>query len=142
MRSSFRHSPDRMFVLIVFILFINLLTSGDITWSRWPMLGLAFVYFMLYFGDSGGEQKDQILLKERYAKGELSEEEFLNAKERIKEEFAERANPAVRYFIGFFLIAVAVIYILRNYLGLFIPIPWIPVLLIAIGLFAIFRGRG
>ena len=139
MSSIYRHSPDRIFIWIVIVLVIDLFVSGGITWSRWAVLGLVIFYFMHFFGDTGKEIKAITLEKERYAKGELSEEEFLRSKEQIRDEYTERFRPGIRYLIGIFLIVVGCIYILRNIFYIYFPIPWLPILLIALGLFAIFR---
>ena len=139
MRSWSRHSYEQIFVLIVFIVFINLFTSGGITWSKWVILCLGFVYFLQFFGHEKEDGKQLVILKERYAKGELSEEEFLRAREHLRDERLERSNPTAKYFFGITLIVVGGIYIIRNFLDPFFPIPWLPVFLIIMGFFAIFR---
>lgn len=139
MKSWSRHSYEQIFVLIVFVAFINLFTSGDITWSKWVILSLGFVYFFQFFGQEKEDGKQLVILKERYAKGELSEEEFLRARKILRDEHLERSNPTAKYFFGITLIVVGGIYILINFIDPFFSIPWLPVLLIIIGLFAIFR---
>lgn len=139
MKSWSRHSYEQIFVLIVFVAFINLFTSGDITWSKWVILSLGFVYFFQFFGQEKEDGKQLVILKERYAKGELSEEEFLRARGILRDEHLERSNPTAKYFFGITLIVVGGIYILINFINPFFSIPWLPVLLIIIGLFAIFR---
>lgn len=138
MRNKSRYSNERVFILIIFVVFVNLFTSGDITWSRWVILVLGFVYFFHYFGHEE-EGKQLVILKERYAKGEISEEEFLRARDNLRDEVKERSNPTAKYFFGITLMVVGGIYIIRNLFDPFFPIPWLPVFLIIIGLFAIFR---
>ena len=134
------HQPsDRIFLAIILVVFIDLFTTGEITWSRWVILAMGFIYFARVFGKKEESGKELVLLKERYAKGELSEEEYLQTKNNLKKEFEERSHPAMHYLFGIILIVVGSVYIIRNFIDPFFPIPWLPMLLIIIGLFAIFR---
>jgi len=138
MKTWSNYSNNRIFLVIVFVVLINLFLSGDITWSKWVILSLGFVYFFQFFGHEE-EGKQIVILKERYAKGELSEEEFLRARKILSDEAQDRSNPTSKYFFGITLMVVGGLYMIRNVFDPFFPIPWLPVFLIIIGLFAIFR---
>ena len=71
MRTWSKYSNDRIFILIVFLVLINLFTTGDISWSKWVILSLGFVYFIQFFGREEEAGKQLVILKERYAKGVL-----------------------------------------------------------------------
>jgi uncharacterized membrane protein len=95
------------------------------------------MFFQFFGREEGGKQF--IILKERYAKGELSEEEFLRAKVNLKDEVQQSSNSTAKYFFGVTLMMVGGMYIIRNLFDPYFSIPLLPVFLIIIGLFAIFR---
>jgi hypothetical protein len=131
-------SSDEIFIWIIVVVVVNLFTShGEITWAKWPVLGLLIVYLMNFLSDDERDSRELVLLKERYAKGELTEEEFLQRKKAIETDFSRSRGSGHRYFIGIALIVFGVVSIFRGYLP--VSIPWLELILIGAGLFAISR---
>lgn len=131
-------SPDEIFIWIIAVIVINLFTNhGEITWAKWPVLGLLIVYLLNFLRNDEHDSRELVLLKERYAKGELTEEEFLKRKKVVEDDFTRSKGSGHRYFIGIALIVFGVISIFRGYLP--VTVPWLEIILIGAGLFAISR---
>ncbi|MFC1554246.1 SHOCT domain-containing protein [candidate division KSB1 bacterium] len=140
MSSSFGKSIERIAFWAVIAVVIDLFTSHELTWSKWVIMGCV-VMLILRFRDEGDEGSKSIrILKERYAKGEISEEEFLKLKEQVNKDQRKKLKPAGNYLLGLILVLVGGLLILNNLSLIVYPLPWLPLLLIVIGLFAIFSN--
>jgi len=128
-------SPDRIFILMVIVIVIDLFMTGNITWSKWPVMALLAVYFLNFIGAGEHDSRAIELLKERYAKGELSEEEFLRQKRIMEEDYARTHGSGPRYFIGALLIVLGFFLLFGRFIHF--PLPLLPVILIVVGIFAI-----
>ncbi len=133
-----RQHSDKLFVFVAFFIGIDLLTTGSITWSIWPAGVFLFIYLLSTVGDDDRSSRELTIVKERFAKGEITEEEFLKQKDTLENGMQSSREPAFRYIGGAALILIGAFLILRNILD--ISIPMLPIILIAVGIFSIFRN--
>lgn len=138
MTYSRHESPDRILIFVIFFVGIDLITTGSITWSMWPAGIFLLFYFLSLERSKGQVSRDFTFTRERFAKGEISEEEFLREKDRFETEQSGADSSGFRYAAGIGLICIGGFLILRNLFHFHIP--WLPFLLIVVGLFSIFRN--
>ncbi|MFC1729262.1 SHOCT domain-containing protein [candidate division KSB1 bacterium] len=131
------NSSDGIFIPVIILLVIDLLTDGSIDWSVWPVGILICVYFLSLTGRGRRGSREMTILKERFAKGDISEEEFLQQKEQINNDFISAGSAGFNYSAGVIIIIIGMILLIRNYM--YIDIPWFSILLISAGLYSILR---
>jgi len=132
----FSGKSENIFVAIIILIAIDLLTTGWITWSKFPVAILLIIYFLGFAGTRDRVSRDVIILRERFAKGDISEEEYLGAKKTIEEDIDSHRAAGFRYFFGISIICLGILLISRNFMGFYVP--WIPAILILVGLFSIY----
>jgi len=134
----YSNSSDKLVILIIFFIGINLLTTGSVTWSVWPA-GILLLFYVFSFKRSEDRALQEVtLIKERFAKGEISEEDFIRQRKIIEEDRFSMSSSGLHYFAGIILMALGVILVFRNLFSIYIP--WLPIILIAVGLYSIFRN--
>ncbi|MFC1563286.1 SHOCT domain-containing protein [candidate division KSB1 bacterium] len=144
-----RHKDSDMNLIIWMVVVpvaVDLFLTGYITWSRWAIFGFLIIYFLRMTKESKIDKQALTILKERYAKGELTEEEYLKVKSEIEADYAGDRQSKSHKVLGFALIIVGAIFILRNFLFPFrmefypYDIPWLPIILIGLGIYWVFRN--
>ncbi|MCP4726214.1 MAG: SHOCT domain-containing protein [bacterium] len=132
--------------MVVVPVAVDLFTTGGITWSRWAIFGFLIIYFMRMTKEHKVDDQALTILKERYAKGELSEEEFIKIKTELEAERTGGSQVSGNRFLGYALIFVGAVFILRNLFFSFrMPfylhdLPVLPIILIGIGVYWVYRN--
>ena len=99
------------------------------------------MYFLEFLRDNKTDYHSLTILKERYAKGEISEEDYLKMKKDLEMDYEKEHDSSAKYFLGITFIVVGAFFFLNNIMFFDINIPWPPILLIGFGIFWIYRNR-
>ncbi len=132
--------------MVVVPVAVDLFTTNSITWSRWAIFGFLIIYLLRLTKENKVDVQAVTILKERYAKGELTEEEYIKIKSELEAEQAVGGQASGNKILGYALIFLGVVFVLRNFLfGVNLPyfmynIPWFPLILIGIGVYWVYRN--
>ncbi len=137
----YSHTSGRMPLwLIIVPVAVDLLQNNTITWSKWAILGFIIMFFMDYMKNPAVDTRAMTILRERYAKGELTEEEYLNAKAESEKDISRSRDSQSHKIVGAILILIGAVYVLSNFLYIPMDIPWLAIILIGLGISVIIRN--